>query len=377
VRVAALLVCTLCLGMMVAVPAEALAPTWKAAVSPNASGLNNELFAVARVPASTHVWAVGTRSPNDNTTAKTLVLRWNGTAWSIVASPSVADSNRLSAVTAISASNAWAVGRYTNLGRHPLALHWNGSVWKTTAVPAPTTGLLYGVASTSASNVWAVGTLDAGIGQCGPGSTQLLEHWNGTAWSSATPPTVAGATSTGLSAITRIPGTTDLMAAGTACVNGVIQALIERYHAGAWTVSTAPPDSPRIAGIAAVSATDVMVVGSQPTGLPYASHWNGSAWTQSTVPVPANLQNGDFASVTRIPGTTTYWAAGINGAAAGEFTLVDRWSGGSWKLATTPNPNAHLDLTVGVAAVSSTEAWTVGWRGSNDGTAKTFILHYH
>jgi hypothetical protein len=377
VRVAVVTACLVALVLIVVAPSQAVSPTWKVVSSPSAASIHNELYGAARVPATAQIWAVGRRTPADNTTAKTLVLRWNGTAWKIVSSPSVANNNRLSAVTAISASNAWAVGVYTNLGRHPLAIHWNGTSWKTTTVPAPTTGFLSGVASTSASNVWAVGSLDAGIGQCGPGSTQLLEHWNGSAWSSASPPTVTGASSTSLSSVTPIPGTTDLIAAGSACINSSVRGLIERYHAGVWSVATAPAGSPRIASIAAVSSTNVMVVGSQPSGLPYAARWSGSVWTQSTTPNPADMENGEFFTVTPIPNTTTYWAVGIDGAARGEFTLAERWSSGAWHLVATPNPNAQQDLTVGVAAVSASEAWTVGWRGSSDGFAKTFILHYH
>jgi hypothetical protein len=57
----------------------------------------------------------------------TVILRWNGTAWKQVPSPSPAPSAGLSGVAATSASNAWAVG---NTGSTTLILRWNGTAWK-------------------------------------------------------------------------------------------------------------------------------------------------------------------------------------------------------------------------------------------------------
>lgn len=70
-------------------------------------------------------------------------------------------SNSLYGVSATSASDAWAVGYYdisTNQDRS-LVLHWDGSAW--TQVPSPNpatlTNELYGVSAISANDVWAVG----------------------------------------------------------------------------------------------------------------------------------------------------------------------------------------------------------------------------
>src|SRR5207248_6265858 len=51
----------------------------------------------------------------------TLIERWNGKSWSIVSSPNVGSSNNnyLLGITAISASNAWALGS--------LIAHWDGT----------------------------------------------------------------------------------------------------------------------------------------------------------------------------------------------------------------------------------------------------------
>ena len=97
------------------------------------------------------------------TRIKTLILRWNGTAWKQVPSPSPGGGglgNILFGVAVTSASSAWAVGEIS-CGCGPgisLILRWNGTAWK--RVPSPTPGggtNLRGVVATSARNAWAAG----------------------------------------------------------------------------------------------------------------------------------------------------------------------------------------------------------------------------
>ena len=62
---------------------------------------------------------------------KTLVLHWNGTSWARVAAPSPGRfASSLNAVSADSASDAWAVGcECTGGGGHTVILHWDGTRW--------------------------------------------------------------------------------------------------------------------------------------------------------------------------------------------------------------------------------------------------------
>ena len=181
---------------------------------------------------------------------RTLIERWNGTAWTLVPSPSPASSyNILSGVTAASASDAWAVGQSSgNPAGHvfqTLAEHWNGTAWTQATTPNPGTGNNYlaSVAATSASGAWAVGGYDTG-----PGTAlhALAVHWNGTAWTQAPIPN---------------PG------AGTPTYN-------------------------YLNAVAATSASDAWAVGSYSasTGgsLTLIDHWNGTAWTHVPSPAPAS-----------------------------------------------------------------------------------------
>ena len=82
-------------------------------------------------------------------------------------------TSQLSAVAVTSAANAWAVGLTVRPGHlQSLIEHWNGSAW--TVMASPAQGMLTGVAATSASNAWAVGTTGSG--------KALILRWNGKAW---------------------------------------------------------------------------------------------------------------------------------------------------------------------------------------------------
>lgn len=81
--------------------------------------------------------AVGSASAGGT---KTFVLRWEGTKWSRVSSPSPGQTtvyngptSVLLAASALSPSDAWAVGGYssttTDSSAATLIEHWNGTKW--------------------------------------------------------------------------------------------------------------------------------------------------------------------------------------------------------------------------------------------------------
>jgi len=106
--------------------APAAGRAW-APVTPNPSLTYNFLQGVSAVSAR-DAWAVG--SYNDTTTgaSKTLILHWNGTAWRQVKSPNPGPVfSELHGVSAVSGSDAWAVGDYwnrTGTAYDSLILHW-------------------------------------------------------------------------------------------------------------------------------------------------------------------------------------------------------------------------------------------------------------
>jgi hypothetical protein len=95
----------------------------------------------------------------------------------------------LNSVTALSPTNAWAVGRFTSgLEKQTLIEHWDGTSWN--VVPSPNPGgtgqdnELMDVTATSASDIWATGSYITSSTT----ATAFALHWDGTAWTTVTLP---------------------------------------------------------------------------------------------------------------------------------------------------------------------------------------------
>ena len=98
-------------------------------------------------------------------------------------------------MTAVSASNIWAVG-YQEIGSgegyyyQSLVEHWDGVSWKHAPDAAPypaTSNILNGVTALSATSVWAAGTANG---------LSFVEKWNGTQWTRANSPNVSTSNNT-------------------------------------------------------------------------------------------------------------------------------------------------------------------------------------
>src|SRR5206468_10266961 len=111
-----------------------------------------------------------------------LTMHWDGTQWNVVPSANTNTStNRLYAVTAISANDVWAVGEYefSTLPSDVLVTHWDGTAWRVVQVPyGGFYSELRAVSASSATDVWAVGVSNA----MGDMPLSLVMHWNGTDW---------------------------------------------------------------------------------------------------------------------------------------------------------------------------------------------------
>jgi hypothetical protein len=148
---------------------------WQVVPSPSPGSGDNILYDVAALAAD-DVWAVGVYSTLDG--SRTLVLHWDGSQWRLVPSPNYTlIQNELRGIVARTPTDLWAVGTYrwsTGLW-YTLIMHWDGQAWS--LVPSPNVNggdsLLYAVAARAADDVWAVG---------GGANRTLTAHWDGTGW---------------------------------------------------------------------------------------------------------------------------------------------------------------------------------------------------
>src|SRR6266702_3727555 len=240
--------------------------------------------------------------------------------WTLVTSPNASPgNNQLNAVASISANDVWAVGSADNaIGNpQPLAEHWDGTAWSIVPTPTVVTGTLSGVAAISSTNVWAGG----GFLLSSRGNTAQFLHWNGRKWSVAKSPTVAGATIFGMAAVS----SSDIWAVGAVISGGVAQAFIEHWNGRNWAVVASPAASTQnnhLDGVTAISASDVWAVGDfqNASGVfqTLTEQWNGTAWSIVTSPAPgsASLLNG----VSADPASGQAWAVGNFRPAGGGAT---------------------------------------------------------
>jgi len=153
--------------------------SWTVVPSPDGLPFNYLTGAVAT--STDDVWAVGSTF-DSGVPARTLTLHWDGLTWKMVRSPNVGtDSSYLSAATALSPSDVWAVGYHAvETTAHPLAMHWNGAAWTLTGVPSRRDGaILFGIARMRPGQVVAVGTTSAW-------QRARMYLWSGSRWKPVT-----------------------------------------------------------------------------------------------------------------------------------------------------------------------------------------------
>jgi hypothetical protein len=270
---------------------------WKQVPSPS-PGSSPGLSGVAATSAA-NAWAVGTYT--GTSAQETLIEHWDGTAWNQVPSPSPDTSPKggpiLSGVAATSATNAWAVGNYYNPAKQQtltLILRWNGTAWKQVPSPSPgSVGLdfLSGVAATSATNAWAVGQYYNGSAY-----QTLILHWNGSAWRQLPSPNPGGSSlGNSLSGVTATSAANAWAAGIYVNSAGGSVTLILHWNGTAWKKVASPnlgPSFPgdELSGVAATSSANAWAVGSYcasttcPARKTLTERWNGTAWKHVASP---------------------------------------------------------------------------------------------
>jgi hypothetical protein len=226
----------------------------------------------------------------------------------------------LAGTAAVANGGAWAVG-YTGKISAPriLLLHWNGTAWSRVTSPSvlTATGELTAITAVSAKSAWAVGY----TGKNGTGKNHsLLLHWNGSRWSQVTSP--APVTGGSLAAIT------------AGAKNG-------------WAVGyvNTKPDAPLCCA-----------------GSPLVFRWNGSKWSR----LATKLGNGSYLNGVASTAANRAWATG--GPLAMITGALAAWNGSKWSWASDPIKGAYRPLN-GIAAGPGGIAFTVGTNNDTPGPA--------
>jgi hypothetical protein len=368
-------------------------PGWASADSPNTPASDNILTGVAAV-STNDVFAVGFSAPIGGL-FRTLILHYNGTMWTPMSSQDITGAgDRLYGVAALSATNVWAVGESGNTlsgQRQPLIESYDGTTmtWHIVGGP-PVPGdynRLSGVAAVSATEAWAVGESDAP-------NKPLIEHYDNGDWHLYSGPGVdTGADGCALSGVAVVPSTNTLWAVGH-CHNsagGPTQPFLEHYDGTEWTpYAIAPTGIPFsiLNGVAADSASEAWAVGySATTGGPdqtLIEHYTTSGWTPVASTVNASVYNNVLNGVAAVSASDVwavgYYTTGVSADAA-TYTLIEHFNGSGWAVEYSPNSGVENNYLTGVVVVPETapaRLWAVGYYGHRHPTSlyKTFVMEH-
>jgi hypothetical protein len=325
--------------------------------TPNPGYYGNILWDAA-APGSSDVWAVGVKATT--TSNDTLAVHWNGTSWAAVATPNPSPEcqdgdilwagQSLNGVAGVSSNDVWAVGGGC-YGIDPLIEHWNGTAWSIVASPplgGEAWGTLSDVAAVSSTDVWGVGYQSSGDYE------GLVEHWGGSSWTVASDASPAGSYLSSVSAT----GPSDVWAVGGRDPNNNF---IEHWNGTTWSVvaSPQPAGGSSLDSVRAISATDAWAVGSKTasTGaeVTFTLHWNGQAWSEVPSPNPSTAASASnqLRSVA-VVSPNNVWAIGMYENEQTSFhqhrTLVLHWNGTAWVIFPSPQPGHTSELTAAAVA---------------------------
>ncbi len=369
---------------------------WNIITSPNTAPSASNLLMGSTCTSAWNCIAVGGEfsSLGNNSQPNALIDTWNGSKWSVGpnVSPPGSQASLLWGVTCVTSSDCWAVGAQETGGQQNpviLAEHWNGSAWS--VVPTPTdNGYLLSVTCSGTSDCWAAGT---GVDSQGNPLNGVLYHWNGSQWSQASA-TSSGQPYDEFDSVT-CDDSTDCWAVGYAGPNqiqynfipGVAPsliggaALIEHWNGNNWSTVPAPgvpaPLGQELTSVTCPASADCWAVGTtmDANGNPSSSlvdHWNGSTW--NTTPSLDPTTPGNLLTTVTCSDASNCWATGATNAGGQNTTptpYMENWNGTTWTVQPSPNV-VTFGWLAGLACVRGTGCFAAGFSATNLNNATTF-----
>jgi hypothetical protein len=321
------------------------------------SGINAVLRSVSC--ASNQVClGVGNQMRTDKVGLSSFSEYWDGTSWSVKAVPEPGSESRLWDVSCASASMCMGVGFSFSFGSEvgtfrPDAVVWNGSSWSLTSMPLPSKAAdarILSVSCPSPGFCMAVGEYREAA-ELGAERKTLTEYWDGTKWVLVSSPNQEGYDSAWLNAVS--------CTSATWCKAVGPSQLIEHWNGAAWSVDSVPSlkgGGGRIEGISCTSTTfciGVGTVGNEYAEKAFTVRWNGSVWQIVTEGIPGTLKD--------VSCTASNWCETVgNDAYTGD--IAERWDGTEWTDELPIRADAGYEYgLMGVACVLAKTCVTSGY----------------
>lgn len=375
--------------------------TWKIEKAPARRGFTeSELGGVSCTSATSCIAVGGSFKPS---TFVTLAERWNGSTWTVQATPNAANGGKLNAIACRSRDDCLAVGdglgarwngkkwalvklgfpgspadlssiSCTRAGAcyadggffHDAVLtgvieFWNGSRWHVqnpNITASSDSSVFNGVSCTTATNCTAVGSFHDPV----DGNRALAEDFS-LRWQNVSPMPFFGVIGTGLDAVS-CASPNSCLAVGTFETNTAFETFSLTWDGSTWT-SQVPP-KPKTSNLDAVSCKaanfciavgDILRAG---VPVPLAERWNGVGWAVQGAQNPTGASRAFLTSVS-CPAANACTAVGTYNRGSAQLTLAEHWNGHTWKIQHTPNPARKTLIQLnGVSCVSAKACEAVG-----------------
>lgn len=340
--------------------------------SPNTALYGVSCASAARCLAVGHSYSPSFAGKDDN-----LAELWNGTSWTIVGSPSPSTASALYGISCARASRCLAVGLFFNSSNdyQTLAELWNGSALSIVNQDAD----LSGVSCFDAAHCVAVGSA---FGDTSVSETRA-EVWNGRRWSSVRTPNPADSEGSYLQGVDCVSADYCVAVGYYYRLDNTRLTLVEAWDGHQWTiVPSANLDGAAYSvlyGLTCASASDCMAVGSA-AGRVLAEAWDGSAWTVVPTADPSNTAYSELNDVScSSPSsclavgyeTDTYYHADV--------TLAEQWDGSAWTIVPSASPgknDVRSAVLHGLSCSTTGGCLAVGYRQRKSGAYTTLTEHW-
>jgi sugar lactone lactonase YvrE len=361
--------------------------TWslQSAPEPNEGGKSTRLLHLSCV-SPTFCMAVGTRRENGYPEyGRAFAESWNGTSWTIVETPELSNwFSGLGGISCTSPSMCLAVGQYYNSGFVDLVERWNGTAWSQETA-SPRDGEFQngwgGVSCTTPESCTLVGNYELHHG--GPWVTGV-QTWNGRSWTNQITPAATGAESSGLGAVSCV-GEAACAAVGVDSAFYSTQRAETRAETAMAVQTVSQPTGATqgaLSGSSCPSSGPCMAVGSYRgsagTSLSLAEEWTGFEWKSQATPNPSGATGTELHHVS-CTGPSACTAVGSYKSSSGTTqTLAERLGGSEWQLQTTPNPaGAQESKLSGVSCTSTSSCYAAGYYKSSAGVLTGLAEYYN
>jgi hypothetical protein len=335
--------------------------SWSIAPSPHPFGSARSSLVAVSCASEAACMATGAEAADGTPLAEF----WNGTSWSIVDSPNPVGGQAgvLAGISCPHPTRCLAVGSYTDSDfiEQDLAASWDGSRWSIVASPTPPGSQqsnLYGISCASASQCVAVGHSYSGTAAAHDGT--LAESWNGVHWSIVASPSPS--TTSSLDAIS-CAATGPCLAVGLFFnSSGAYQTLAEFWNGTSLSIVN---QDAALAGVTCVDDSHCIAVGSyldrHSVSKTLVEAWDGDAWRTVPSPDPLRTKGSYLAAISCVTADRCVAVGYDYRLDNSRASLIESWNGDQWSIMPSPNPaGAAYSVLYGISCTSASACLAVG-----------------